>query len=1006
MFKRTKISTGVLIALGGVLAAPANAQTQQTPQRIEVTGSRIVKQDLLSSSPILTISGEELRATQAITIEEVLNALPQVNPAGTLTSNNPGNGGQANIDLRGLGANRNLVLIDGRRPMVSASDQTVDVNAIPLSMVESIEVISGGAGAVYGADAVSGVVNIKLKKNFQGVDLRAGWSNTTKDRDFKETSFQGVAGANFADNRGNVTVGFELAKRQKLIKGQRDFAKVATSTTTGWPEGRYAPSGNAPTQAAVDALYAGYGYTGPQIPNTSAHSFNSDGTLFYPGLFNSPLDVANFRYPIDDGVNTKFYPDFYSYNFDAVNLLVLPLDRLSLNGKLNFKLDNNIEVFGQASFTNYDAATALAPTPTGGIRIRPPGEATSIQVQSPLVEPNNFTTGLIVPLTNPFIPADLRTLLATRTGDNAKLVGSGATEPLLLSGWRTVPVGLRLQDFDNKVEQVLAGVRGPLGKSWSWEAYASRGRTVIATTQTGNINGNRLAEALAAPDGGQSLCAGGVNPFGRQPLSAECVQYLNVATNQSITFDQRIAQAFVSGDVAEMPAGPVSAVVGAETRQFSYALDPGAASGPIYGFNTQSPAGGDNSFRDVFGELSIPLVQNAPFARSANLSLAARTSQSQSEDTVNGVKSEKQRSNTFALNMDWSPNNAMRARLSLQRAVRAPNFGELFDGGGSFPQIFDPCSVNSVGRTTGPDAAQLGTLCGSTASPVNGNTTFVASPGAQAFLGTTGNTALKPETGDSVTLGLVFQPRNSGWRGSVDYFRVKVRDAILVPDPNEVIADCYNYSGRNPTYDAANTSCDSVFRTGDNITSLDAPGTSDGYFTGSNGGYLERSGVDVAVAWGGALGPGKVDVELVWNHLLKAKQRSADFLPTYDYTGTIPFFGAGLGQAFPENKAVLTTKYGFGPFSGTLRARYIGAMTNRMSKIFPGERFTGVPATTYFDVGAGWEFRPGFTLRAGINNVADQKPRTYAPNVQSGTDPSTYDVVGRRLFLQANVVLK
>ena len=262
-----------------------------------------------------------------------------IQPAIPTTSNNPPNGGQSNIDLRGLGSNRNLVLIDGRRPMVSASNQTVDLNTIPVALIESIEIISGGAGAVYGADAIAGVVNIKLKRRFEGLDLRAGWTDSEKFKDARERNASVVMGGNFANNRGNAVAGFEYSQREGLIKGQRDFAKVATATTSFFPEGTYRPSGtNLPSQAAVNALYGQASYGGAAagtVPNSSAHSFNTDGTLFYPGIFNSPRDVLNYRYPRDSGENSRLFPDVYSYNFDAVNILVLPLERKSVMGKLD-----------------------------------------------------------------------------------------------------------------------------------------------------------------------------------------------------------------------------------------------------------------------------------------------------------------------------------------------------------------------------------------------------------------------------------------------------------------------------------------------------------------------------------------------------------------------------------------------------------------------------------------------------------------------------------------------
>lgn len=1023
MFKRTKVCAAVLAAVGGGLAAPSAVLAQAT-ERIEITGSRILKLDLQSASPLVTISAEEIVGRQDITLETFLNTLPQVNPAGTTTSNNPGNGGQANIDLRGLGANRNIILIDGRRAMVSASDQTVDVNTIPMAMIDSIEVITGGAGAVYGADAVAGVVNVKLKRKVQGITIAAGTSNAMDKKDAREDRISIVAGNAFEGGAGGATIYLDYGKREALIKSQRAFAAVATSTTSFFPEGSYRPSGNNPTQAAVDALYSQASYRQPlpgqttvgglvpyasgDVPNTSVHSFNTDGTLFYPGIFNSPRDVRNWRYPIDSGVNTNIFPDAYSYNFDAVNYLVLPNERFSLGAKLDFTLPGGTEVFGRATNTRYTSKTALAPSPVPTIRVAATGRAAAGQAESPLVVPGQSTANnLVVPVTNPFIPADLASLLASRTGDQAAIVGSGATEPFQMR-WRTLGAGLREANYSNNVFQGLLGAKGDFGNSgWAWETFASLGNTKISNQQTGNIETNKLQRALEAADGGASLCTGGINPFGRQPLSASCAQYLNVDNTITTTFQQQIAQGFVTGDIAKLPAGNMAVVLGGETRRFEYKLDPGTASGPISGFNTQSPAGGKNNFTDFFGELQVPLVRKAPFMESLDLSFAARTSVSKFTDTEKDISGEKQRSNTFAANLRWQATPAVSARTSLQRAARAPNFGELFDGGGSAPQYFDPCSATSVGRTTGANAAQLTALCAAVdAAGVPLPATFVQTPGTQASIVTAGNTALKPETGTSFTAGLVFTPSSQsalkGLTTSVDYYQIQVKDAISVPDVNEVIADCYNYYGRNPGYDPNYVNCQGIFRGGADILFVDDANSAagDGTFAGSNGGKIQTSGIDLRVAWRGNVGPGQLSLGFDWNYLLSYKARSADFLPEKEFAGTIPYFGAGLGQAFPKNRFVFSTGYDFGVVAVDARYRWFSAMTNRMAKNFPGEQFTGTQATGYLDMAVSGDIGKMFTVRLGINNVLDQEPRTYAPNVQSGTDPSTFDVIGRRLFLQ------
>jgi outer membrane receptor protein involved in Fe transport len=231
-------------------------------------------------------------------------------------------------------------------------------------------------------------------------------------------------------------------------------------------------------------------------------------------------------------------------------------------------------------------------------------------------------------------------------------------------------------------------------------------------------------------------------------------------------------------------------VFGAEKRDFRYEFDPGALFGPIAGFNTSTPDLGTNSFLDFFGEASIPILKDAPLAESLELTLTARHSKSDFNDIQNGVDGSPSNDWSYGGTLTWSPVRELRFRASYQHSVRAPNFGELFSGGGSFPQIFDPCSNNSNFRTTrGAAAAAICQATGVSAGTIN---TFVATPGAQAFITVTGNPNLKPEKSDAFTAGFVFNAL--GFTGSIDYYNIKVSDTIFSPDVNEIIASCYGYT--------------------------------------------------------------------------------------------------------------------------------------------------------------------------------------------------------------------
>lgn len=1001
------------VAVGLALASnPAFAQasvatddTAPVEEAIVVTGSRIERPNIESNSPIAVVTGEETVENGDITLDTFLNTLPQVNPAGTSTSNNPGNGGQSNVNLRGLGSNRNLVLVDGRRPMVSSTSQDVDLNTIPQGLIERIEVVTGGAGAIYGADAIAGVVNIRMKDDFEGIDARYTYANTA-DTDAKEWQISGVIGGNFADGRGNIAIAAEHSERQGLIKSQRPFSQQATSTTLSFPSGRLAEGTNPIPQGAIDAVFARYGVAAGAGPTSGASkiSFNNDGTLFGVGVFNDPEDVTNFRTNPGANANTNFFPDFYTYNFDLINLLVLPLERDSVFGRAHYEVSPAIEVFAQGSWTQYSSATALAPTPVG-TGVQNPTTQTSIRnAVSPLVEPGRRAIAFVVPVTNPFIPADLAELLAARTGNNANFVGTGATEPFQISK-RFLDSGLRQQNFNTEVMQGLLGLRGEIIDGWRYEIYASKGKTEIVTELFGNIDVTNVQKLLEAPDGGASICEGGFNIFGIQPLSAECLAFVDEDAFTTTEFSQEIYNGYIQGDLVELPAGTLSIVLGAEHRKFRYEYDPGTLNGPIAGFNTGTADLGTNTFTDFFGEMLIPLVRDG-FVNSAELSLQARHSTSDFNDIANGIDGKSQGSWAYGATFSVEPVDAVRLRASYQHSVRAPNFGELFSGGGSFPQYFDPCSANSNFRSTG--GAQARQLCIDTGIAPAAVDTYAQTPGGQVYLGIVGNPGLKPEKSDTFTVGAVFQAM--GFTGSIDYYNIKIGDAILAPDPNILIAACYGALGQNQSLDSNSPYCSGIFRSPD-ISFISVPaslgGDGSGYFQSINQGTIKTSGIDFQLGYNlptEFVGPdSSLQFNLLVNYLIDFK---VEELPgvVIDYADTVSYFGAGLGTSFPRWKANLNARFAFDEnIALDTRVRYIDGMQNRASVQYEGETFQGVGEAVYVDAAFDARVMDMFTFRVGVNNLFDRGPELYAPNVQSGTDPSLYDIIGRRYYVQVGL---
>lgn len=949
----------LLSVIGAAAAASSVAPAQQATaadalETVTVTGTRIAKRDAEAESPILTVDAESIVESGYTTVEQFMNTLPQVTPSASSQSNNPSANGRAVIDLRGLGSNRNLVLIDGRRGMGSTSGGVVDINTIPSALIERVEVITGGAGATYGPDAVAGVVNFIMKKNFEGMAVSSQY-RLTEQEDGQEWSTDITLGSTFADGRGSAVLSAGYFNRDDMYKDARAFAAQASGATATFPGGSYTAGPNVPTQAAVDLIFG----PGRCAPNggSGGFGFNPDGTLFCTGVAGNAFDVVGYTGPASD-IATSFFPDFFSYNFEPANILVLPMERWNVYGRVGLEVNDNFEPYMQFMYTNYNALQELAPTPAGG------------------------STGFTVPLTNPFIPPQLRTLLASRTNPTATFDLAKRFNAL---GGRT---GFNTHD----VWQLTSGATGDIMGSWRYDAYASYGRSVLNEIQGGNVRRDRTQTLLNEADGGRKLCTDGLNLFGSAPISQACRDYISLQAKNLTVIEQSIFEATASGDVVAMPAGMIQAAVGASYREvdFDFKPDGGLQPGIVAGFNEQKPVAGALNFTDVFTEVAIPLLKDMPFAQSLSLTLGYRitdNSRSGSDDT-------------YKATFDWTANDVLRFRGGYQHSVRSPNIGELFSPQlNSFPTFTnaDPCNTTGTIAATyrnGPNGAQVRALC-TAQSAVAGGATFVQ-PASQANAIVGGNPNLIPEVADSFTAGFVLnQPISALDRSyfSVDYWTVELEKVIASVGATTIVQRCYNRDNANPSYDINNSWCKLFQRNPSN------GGVERLLQLSQNQAFNNVSGADIVAGVGFDLGDtaGALDFNMTATWIEKNESQTTAVDPVFDYVGTI---GSGTGSSVPEWKMNLDTVYSRGPLKLTLSSRYIDSMVNAQT-VTGGSPITntGVPATWYFDLIGRYEVTGNLTIRAGVNNLADQKPRLYSPNVQANTDPSLYDVLGRRYYV-------
>lgn len=998
--QRLLTSTAFMAATAlSLWATGAAAQEADPPQdasqldEVVVTGSRLRTGDLVSNSPMKTVGQEELVATATLTVETFLNTLPQVVPSVSTAANNPDNNGASNIDLRGLGPNRNLVLMDGRRVIGSDELGAVDVATIPAALVERIELISGGASAVYGADAVAGVVNFILRDDFEGMEMDAqGVIAERGDAIQYEGSL--TLGGNFNDDRGNAVVNFTYSNRDEMSKADRELTGQAGSTTSYFPSGTYRFAGNGPSQAALNSVFARYGVAAGAVPTSLplGIGFNGDGTLYSPGVANNPqFQIQNFRRPASE-IATNYAPDFFSYNFEQENILIMPLERKTVSAFVNYDLNDTTNVYANVLFSNYLADTQLAASPA-------PTSPNPLYPGANLVE---FT----IPVTNPFIPADLAELLASRTGDNSALAGAGPTEEFTYR-FRTSSLGGRRETNEINTYNLITGVKWELGSDWQGDAFVSHGRYLNSQAQAGNLLVRKFEQLLDSPTGGTEFCAGGFNPFG-VGLSAECGAFVSVRTKNQTTIEQTNAVISLNGPIGiDFGSGPISVAVGAEYRTVSYDFVPDSAlqGGDVAGFGAQPPLSGQLTFGELFGEMGIPLLSDQPFAQSLDLTLGYRMTDAKYGGTAHTYKAET----------SWVPTDALRFRGSYQHAIRAPSVGELFQTPlEDNPLVFDPCNSQAAGGQPNPArTAQVLALCRAQAVALGFSPTYVDTyqqGNDQINSLQLGNVELESEVADTITVGAVFQPgfdspffRNVN--ASLDYYNIKIEDVIDLSSPSLTANNCYS-AATNPNFSPDNFFCQQFQRSRGDFAIVDL------LQEFSNQGLLETSGFDAAFNFGMALdemtgwsSAGALQVGFIATYVMEFLEQENEADITRDFAGTI---ADDYGETLPEWKLNLSVGWNSGPLGVALRGRYIGEMQHRNDRIAeiagapddPGA--DGVDATTYWDLSTTYEIAENTVLRAGVLNLFDQEAREYAPSIDANTDPSTYDVIGRRFFVGLN----
>jgi iron complex outermembrane recepter protein len=998
---------GLALGSGTGVLAQESAPEAEEGDVIVVTGSRIARDVTDASTPLAIIDADEIKLSGATSIDKVLNDQPQFVAAtnGGATANTVPAGsaaGAAYVNLRGFGPTRSLTLVNGRRFAIFGPEQVTDLNTIPTALIERTEVVTGGSSAVYGSDAITGVVNFVMKDDFEGVKVggQYGFDSSTSTPTF---STDLTIGGNFAEGRGNAVVSLNYYKREGFTRDERgDWAELPYGegcvTTATWSDSLIGtPNGSNAANCANSGGRMGFVFSGSgDIPNgrfvlTPAQLAASQTQLAAAGLTGLGANGFTFNDAGALGSQRLVNRPADDFNLTQFNYLQVPQERWMLN-----------------AFTHYE----FAPKATGYMEFH----FSNNRVDQQLTQAN-IGGDFLINTNNPYVDANMRALLtqldATETGPRTLQQGPIAytTTPndglaILTAGRRLVELPFRHNVDDHNVWRMALGMKGDLGdasdkflRNLSYDVYYTFSRSEDSSRQEGAASRSRYAAALLSSGGNPPVA----NIFG-QNLSAAAVNAIKINATNVTNAEQKVAVATLGGEAFDLPAGAVNFSVGLEyrTAEAEYIPDEYLRSGDVIGFNPGLPTAGDVTVKEIFGEVRVPIVADLPFVQS----LTANGGYRSSDYDLDGVG----RVDTYLYGLDWRLNESVAFRGQFQRAIRAPNIGDLYGGLQlNFQTLTDPCSSRNTANRT----AAVRALCEATGVPPLAVFTAGVQPDNIIPVRAGGNVDLQEETSDTTTLGVVLTPSFlEDLAITLDYFDIKLDGAIaqLGGGAQNTLNLCYF-----TVQDAASDFCQAVHRntaTG-GITvpfSLDV--------LQANIGRLATIGYDLGARYGWDVGFGladasRFDISTQWTYTDKFTITPMQAVPA-NKNRCVGAYGSTCGEPIPEFKGVTRLTWTSGPLGVSLRHRFIDSVTTDRIVLPQSANLTPPAANTltnpkfdamnYLDLSATFDIGETAEVYAGVNNVLDQDPPIVAGFGGYGnTFPATYDYAGMTVFMGVNV---
>ncbi len=987
-------------------AAAAAAAAGGEVSEIVVTGSRIPTPNLVSVSPIQVVTDQEFKLQGKTDVVDLINNLPQNfqnSKADFSGTSNPltAAGGVSTADLRGLGPQRTLVLVDGRR--LGIGDATTlnpnpapDLNQIPAALIDRVEVLTGGASATYGSDAVAGVVNFIMKHNLDGihVDGQVGIAQHSQNN---ERSVQGLLaaqkfpipksdvwdarsrdlsvaiGVNGMDDRANLTVYLGYHRQEPASQANRDFSACQIRVRGG---NTAFCNGSVNSNLFIVSVGSGPGINSNNGFTVIGNQFIDQGTNPTGGFPGLVFDSSPFQYLAHD--DNRYTAGFFSH----------------------YDISDHLKLYADFSFMNDRAVTAVAPSGLfAGSGPSPTG-------------------GFIVNCNNPLLSAQQATTICSPAD-----IASGATADLLI-GRRNAEGGPRSSTYEHNNYRAVVGARGAIPdiEGWTYDVYGSYYYTALFQGNFNYLSNARIQNALQVVNvNGVPTCIAKINGtapgcvpyniFAQGGVTPEQVAYLNSSGTSSGTIEEAIVEASVAGDLSRYGLkspwadNGVGVAGGIQTRRqhYNYAPDQAELSNDLAGFGGAgtaiNAALGDT---EAYGEFRFPIAQHRPGFEELTLDGGYRYSHYST-----GVSAD-----TYKVGLQWAPVSDIRFRASFNRAIRAPNIVELY-----VPQAVtnsqtvgvDPCAPSFGSPATATLAQCMNT--GVTAAQYgNGGTTdrITQCPAGQCAVLGGGNTKLTPEQANTFSVGFTLTPSFiPGFTGSLDYYDINLTNVISTVGQNIIFDNCLNTGAPRFCQDVVRSPTGNLFG-----TSI----TGGGYIrdTNVNTGGSQNSGVDLQAAYhlplsriGLSEGLGGLQFSLVGTRFLKATTTPFVGAHTYDCEG---LFGSTCQTVNPKWRHTLRATWE-SPWDLLLSAqwRYIGSASferNTSDPTLTNHRHDSVDAkldaVSYLDLSAIWKVRSGFSVRAGITNVFDKDPQIIDSLIVAAGLPNaypTYDFLGRQMFI-------